>query len=495
MRFVMVLVAACVCMHVATTAVAQQFPYTLKVAAETPYYGQAKISGPAAGQLPAGSAMEVYRHDGEWLAIRPPAGSYSWVSTRDVEATNQSGVVRVRAGSATCWVGHTGTENRTVSQVSLEQGELLQVVGDSLEGNETEVQQWYRVAPPAGEFRFVHSRHVNNPPAPAPIGTGVSALSAGWSSRGSAVAAPKQVVPSESVTPPVANNSMPMPTPMPLPVATQAATNIVASSVSAVSTTQAAARERLTVIDSHLATMLAYPPNMWNPQAVVPELQTLMASAPTAELRAQAQKLLEQALRSQQVQQGYAQVAAGIQTSVQPAAYQVPAAEPVPQPAAQQAVRPASYYVEQPSPYSQGPLGISPEFRPLAPRNVIARMREAFQPGGQAGDYGRGTPTPASQESEVIDWPVDENGHAGTGWLMPLVERSQLPIESRAGVPPLALTDDEGNVQFLVTPAPGSSMREYLRKEVGIVGPVSKLPDLETPHITAQRVVVLNRHE
>ena len=78
---------------------------------------------------------------------------------------------------------------------------------------------------------------------------------------------------------------------------------------------------------------------------------------------------------------------------------------------------------------------------------------------------------------------------------MPLVARSQMRRESRGDVPPLALTDDEGNVKFLVTPSSGISLREHLRKEVGIIGPVSKLPDIETPHIIAQRAVVLGRHE
>ena len=95
MRFVMVLVTACLCM-LSSTSIAQQFPYSVKVTAETPYYGAAKVANAAAGQLPAGSAIEVYRHDGEWLAIRPPAGSFSWVNTRDVERTSQAGVMRVR---------------------------------------------------------------------------------------------------------------------------------------------------------------------------------------------------------------------------------------------------------------------------------------------------------------------------------------------------------------------------------------------------------------
>ena len=289
MRCVMVLVTACLCMLASTSLLALQFPYTVKVAAETPYYGQAKISGAAAGQLPPGSAVEVYRHDGDWLAIRPPAGSFSWVSSRNVEATSQPNVVRVRTGGVTCWVGHAGSENRTVSQVTLEQGELLQVTGDSLVGNETEVQQWYRIAPPAGEFRFVHSRHIHATPPAAPAGNGAALLTAGWSTRGKAGVAPQPTAASQPIAAqPIAqvgvqNAAAINPAPSTPLQAIPTATSVPAATTQVASAAETQARQRLATVDSHLATMLAYPPSMWNPMAVVPELQTLTATAPTAE--------------------------------------------------------------------------------------------------------------------------------------------------------------------------------------------------------------------
>jgi hypothetical protein len=78
---------------------------------------------------------------------------------------------------------------------------------------------------------------------------------------------------------------------------------------------------------------------------------------------------------------------------------------------------------------------------------------------------------------------------------MPLVNRSQISRDGRSGVPPYALTDDEGNVKFLITPTPGLSVSEYARKKVGVIGPVGQLPNLTNPHLTAERIVVLDRHE
>jgi len=499
-RAAFTLLFTCVCTFAAASAVGQSFPYTAAVDAQAPFYGQPQVGGLPAGQLPAGSRVEVYRHDGDWLAIRPPQGSFSWVSARDVEPTDQAGVVRARASGAICWIGHAGSEERTITQVTLNQGELLQTHGDSLVGDEDQVRQWYKIKPPAGEFRFIHKRHVN-------AGAGSAALpTASTDNAGSSkadMAADAHGWEARAVSPPAmraAPSGIPSPTTTP---AMPALPNAVMPA-SATATVQ----QRLAQIDQQLAAMLAYPPNRWNPGAVTPELQTLTATAPTAELREQARMLWAQAMRSEQVKQGYAQVAASFQAAVRPATANV--ASRASQPQSQ--VAPVSYYTATRSPYAQGasqargPLHVSPEFQPLAPRNLLARVRQAaytvtgaVQAGGTAATYGRieerQNPTSAAGQPQVIASPVDENGYAGSGWLMPLVARSQLPRESRAGVPPLALTDDEGNVKFLVTPSAGISLREYLRKEVGIVGPVSKLPDIETPHITAQRAVILERHE
>jgi hypothetical protein len=109
-------------------------------------------------------------------------------------------------------------------------------------------------------------------------------------------------------------------------------------------------------------------------------------------------------------------------------------------------------------------------------------------------------PTSSVLASAVTEEPsgdaaAEAGGYAGTGWLMPLVNRSQLSRDTRSGVPPFALTDDDGNVKFLVTPTPGLSVSQYARKKVGIIGPAGRLEGLSNPHITAQRVVVLERHE
>ena len=75
----------------------------------------------------------------------------------------------------------------------------------------------------------------------------------------------------------------------------------------------------------------------------------------------------------------------------------------------------------------------------------------------------------------------------GSGWLMPVHSSNQ-------AAPPYALLNDEGFVLQYVTPAPGLNLRRYLKKEVGVIGQQSYLPALHTSHLTAHRVVMLDRH-
>jgi hypothetical protein len=101
--------------------------------------------------------------------------------------------------------------------------------------------------------------------------------------------------------------------------------------------------------------------------------------------------------------------------------------------------------------------------------------------------FGSGTPNapPASGTLPTYD---------GHGWLMPLVSRRGSTFSSRNYMPPFALTDRDGNILQFVTPAPGVNLHRYLKKEIGLFGQQHPLEHLEQPHITASRVVLLERH-
>jgi len=75
----------------------------------------------------------------------------------------------------------------------------------------------------------------------------------------------------------------------------------------------------------------------------------------------------------------------------------------------------------------------------------------------------------------------------GSGWLV--------PVHSATGTtPPFALLDAQGEVLGYVSPTPGLNLQRYLRKQVGIFGQRGYVQSLNKPHVTAERIVDLDRH-
>jgi len=135
----------------------QQFPYTAYVAADDVYVR----SGPGRNYYPTlnlekDTPLQVWRHDpGGWLAIRPPEDSFSWISSRYLRPlSKQLGVIT--GDDVVSRVGSRLSNVRDVIQVRLQRGERVQI----LEQDETAGENWYRIAPPAGEFRWISSRFV-----------------------------------------------------------------------------------------------------------------------------------------------------------------------------------------------------------------------------------------------------------------------------------------------------------------------------------------------
>jgi SH3-like domain-containing protein len=130
-------------------------------------------SGPGDNYYPVmklnrGDRVEVYRHDpGGWYAIRPPQGSYSWVLAEFVKAGDDNlGVVigdRVVAR-----VGSSFSDVRDVIQVRLERGETVEIIEAKRFNVGPGAQTWYKIAPPAGEFRWVSGKYVEQRLAAAP---------------------------------------------------------------------------------------------------------------------------------------------------------------------------------------------------------------------------------------------------------------------------------------------------------------------------------------
>lgn len=138
-------------------------PYSVYVARDDEH----TRCGPAgeyykADPLAAGDKLEVYleTNDG-WLGIRPPDHSFCWLQSDQVEVADDQATGTIIEPSAVAWIGtHLGKARQYRWQVRLQQGEQVAIIGTARrEGPEGE-EVWYRIVPPAGEFRWVHRSQV-----------------------------------------------------------------------------------------------------------------------------------------------------------------------------------------------------------------------------------------------------------------------------------------------------------------------------------------------
>lgn len=128
----------------------------------------------ATSRLPLGYAVEVYRHDADGMcAVRPPEGSFSLVPSSALQILDQR-TAEVLADGVAARVGSQLTPDATAVQVLLGRGETVELLaphrGELLapHGGETLAPHggdaWVRIAPPAGEFRWLSARHIARTP-------------------------------------------------------------------------------------------------------------------------------------------------------------------------------------------------------------------------------------------------------------------------------------------------------------------------------------------
>ena len=149
------ILAAC-----AASAHGGEFPYRARVNAPQ----VDARSGPGDGfyatdPLGEGETVDVYREDpGGWCAIKPPKTSYSLVPVTRIEKL-EDGVGRAVDDSVAVHVGSNQSPSRDIIQVRLRRGETVEIKGQATDAG------WLKVAPPAGEFRWVHSKWLDRTPA------------------------------------------------------------------------------------------------------------------------------------------------------------------------------------------------------------------------------------------------------------------------------------------------------------------------------------------
>ena len=120
-------------------------------------------------RLDRGRSLTVYRKTSRgWLAVRPTKASISLVAARYARTTTEQDVFEIVGDHAVSWVTSTDVQPSEFKwQVRLKLGEKVVVMGEehrrTYPGGPRELH--YRIAPPAGEFRWIHEddvRHVSH---------------------------------------------------------------------------------------------------------------------------------------------------------------------------------------------------------------------------------------------------------------------------------------------------------------------------------------------
>ncbi len=137
-------------------------------------------------RLPPGTTVDVYRHDpGGWMAIRPPAGSFSLLQRDELELL-PDGLARVKSDDTVAWIGTRLTPvDNPMWQIRLKQGEVVEVLGmvdrEKFELGADE-PDWIQIMPPKGEFRWIAASDLDlseRQPLPAARDSGAVAHSTG----------------------------------------------------------------------------------------------------------------------------------------------------------------------------------------------------------------------------------------------------------------------------------------------------------------------------
>ncbi len=419
------------------------FPYTAYANSDDVYVR----SGPGKNYYPTeklarGEAVEVYRHDpGGWYAIRPPRGSFSWIPARLIRPTeNRLGVVN--GDRVVSRVGSRFSDVRDVIQVRLDRGEEVEILEVKTLNNGGQSEQWCKISPPSGEFRWVFGKFVDaQPPAadhavadeddrPAPPRRTRSSRPV----RQTAVTDDREYAPDDADTvADEADDPPPVRKPRRRTHSNDTADNDVTLTAGEDAdaapralraqtkppTREEAFQAEIDAIDLALSSMVVEEPSVWKFDDLENRAEKALDHAQTAVQRGKARLLLDRLAKFESIKRESDNVAQ-VETSTD------------------------------------------------------RRNRQLVS-------LADGRPPTGLQQ-------VEGQRFDAQGKLVNVVP-------TRPNAPPFAIANSENQVTALVTPAPGVNLRPYIGRQVGVTGQRGFVPELKLPHITVQRVTPLESQD
>jgi hypothetical protein len=493
---------------------AAEFPFTGYIAGDSVEV----TAGPGrryyvTDRLPRGTKVEVYREDDAgWLAIRPSDDCFSWIPADGVEQLDD-GVGRVREETAV-WIG-TRVEHvdQHHSQIALKAGELVQVLDQKSVASQEGQATWLKIAPPAGEFRYVHARDVSRQEvlAAEPASEIAQEETAEPSAEASELEAddsaelePRQM---RTVTSPIALRDLEE-----VRGKLSALREGLAGLAEGTRTSRVPSEIELAQYESADASSPRHS-NSLSPDGFVARkrreagepLSSLAGSSGSASRSAASARSTFSGSNSRLDSNRFASRSAGAATTTRTTSALPVTSSSLPTGASGVDFRRqleqldlelslmiardkatwnlvelkqrAQQLADQgPSPAERG------EARLLLDK--LAQFEQAFdvaEHGSLAGPLSgasAGALDPSSPAAPRYD---------AEGWLKPVISRSQQAA-------PYAVVDEDGKPLAFVTPSPGLNVGRYVNKQVGLYGRRGYIDALKTPHVVAERVIDLERH-
>ena len=437
----------------ATSAIVQREPAMVRSGPGSEFYPTQSLS--------VGDEVEVYRYDGDWAAIRPPTGSFSWLSAEHVAPTDRYDVAQVQDGPVKTRVGSLLTQERYVAYVTLQSGDRVKLLApDAAADSAAADEEWLRIAPPAGEFRWIHRRDLDDGPASTHAPDESAVVSGAGSRHPHDAADPAETTPNPSLQTSLHNLR-------------QAIHAILPDDASPDSgSTDRGPWDELPPGEIRLASAESPGPLEDEPAdrrpPVSPDWSGNLAGQDPPGSPAPASFSLASELT---------RVAADLSQSVsqRPETWQLG-----PLQRRTQSIIDAS---DSPEVRDQGLqlLARIAQFEDLQRRHrQLARQSSASR---WSDSTAQRSPAPRARPGSLPA--IDVKHYDGFGWLMPVASQNQ-----RA--PRYVLTDENGNILQFVTPSPGMNLRRYERKQVGVYGQRGFLPSLQQPHLVAERIVTID---
>jgi hypothetical protein len=453
------------------------FPYKAYVALD----GAEVVSGPghryyATDRLELGTKVEVYREEASgWLAIRPPQGSFSWVDAAAIERDEEDESLGRVTEPTPAWIGTAAERVREHRQhVTLKADEVVRILGErQVETEEGEEETWLKIAPPAGEFRWIYLRDVSRqrpepraePVMEEQIASEPAEQSAPEEPR--RIEVPRSAIALRDLAPVVSRINEPSRSVEAAQFRSSVEPTKPLSSDGFVPRKRRGSEQLQTVPapSEHLAGRQS--PTFTRPRVEAPPL--VASASPSKFTRAAASTPAAAGpidTAASQLQQ--LDVELSLMLAKDKSAWNLTDLR-----------QRVESLVER---------GNDPVARGQA-RLLLDKIKQ-FEQTFDAEDIG---PVAASVAAPAVEAdpkpsPADPR-YDSKGWLKPVVSR-----RSEKPPAPFAIVDSDGKPICFISPSPGLNLNRYVNKQVGVYGRRGYIESLKTTHVTAERVIDLSRH-